>query len=220
MTDRKRVVVLLSGNGSTLQAILDQQPGFHYEVVGVFSNRPGVEGLNRADRAGIPTRCIDHQQFPDRASFDQAMMLEIEQLQPDLLVLAGYMRILTTTFVERFQGKMINTHPSLLPKHKGMNTHRAALESGDSHHGATVHFVTEELDSGGAILQASLTIHPDDSAESLEQRVKTMEQVIYPVAIDWCVTGRITIEDSGVYLDNQPLTPQGYLLEEHNLEPS
>ena len=220
MMDRKRVVVLLSGNGSTLQALLDQQPQFHYEVVGVFSNRPGVEGLNRARRASIPATCLDHTLYSDRAGFDRTMMQEIDRLQPDLVVLAGYMRILSAPFVEHFQGRMINIHPSLLPKHKGMNTHRAALESNDSHHGTTVHFVSEELDSGGAIMQARLAIHPDDSVESLEQRVKAMEQVIYPIAINWCVTGRITIEDSGIYLDNQPLTPQGYLLEEHNLEPS
>ena len=220
MTDRKRVVVLLSGNGSTLQALLDQQPQFHYEVVGVFSNRPAVEGLNRARRSGIPAASLDHTQYPDRASFDRAMMQEIDKLHPDLVVLAGYMRILTAPFVAQFQGRMINIHPSLLPKHKGMNTHQAALESGDSHHGTTVHFVTEELDSGGAIMQARLAIHPEDSVESLEHRVKAMEQVIYPMAIDWCVTGRITIEDSGIHLDKQPLSPQGYLLEEHNLEPS
>ena len=201
---RKRVVVLLSGNGSTLQALIDQQPDSHYDIVGVFSNRPGVFGLQRAANANIPHSTINHQDFSDRGTFDRHMLQAIDQLDPDYVVLAGYMRILSSEFVQHFTGRLINIHPSLLPKHKGLNTYQKALESGDTEHGTTVHFVTEELDSGANILQASLTISPDDTVESVERRVKAMEQKIYPLALDWLCSDRLGCKNSVVWLDNHP----------------
>lgn len=218
MSDNNRVVVLLSGNGSTLQAILDQQSEYQYEVVGVLSNRPGAYGLTRAESAGVPCEHLDHKAFPDRESFDQSFIEKIDQYKPDLLVLAGYMRILSPLFVKHYQGRLINIHPSLLPKHKGLNTYQSALDAGDDRHGTTVHFVTEELDSGANLIQASLAIGEQDTASTLEQRVKVMEQKIYPMAIDWLTSGRMTLQDGVLMLDKQPLGARGYLLEEQNLE--
>ncbi|MCW7553544.1 phosphoribosylglycinamide formyltransferase [Endozoicomonas gorgoniicola] len=215
---RKRVVVLLSGNGSTLQALIDQQPDSHYDIVGVFSNRPGVFGLQRAARANIPHCTINHQDFSDRGTFDQHMLQSIDQLNPDYVVLAGYMRILSSDFIRHFSGRLINIHPSLLPKHKGLNTYQNALALGDREHGTTVHFVTDELDSGAIILQASLPVHPVDTVQTLEQRVKAMEQKIYPLAVDCLCSGRLIGKDSVVWLDNHPLPKQGYLLQEKNLD--
>ena len=215
---RKRVVVLLSGNGSTLQALIDQQPDSHYDIVGVFSNRPGVFGLQRAASANIPHCTINHQDFSDRGTFDQHMLQSIDQLNPDYVVLAGYMRILSSKFVQHFTDRLINIHPSLLPKHKGLNTYQKAIESGDTEHGTTAHFVTEELDSGANILQASLTINPDDNVESVERRVKAMEHKIYPLALDWLCSGRLICKGSAVWLDNQPLPKQGYSVQEKNLD--
>lgn len=215
---RKRIVVLLSGNGSTLQALIDQESNLHYEIVGVFSNRPDAYGLIRAETANIPSQAYDHKLFPDRITFDQQLQTEIEALSPDFLVLAGYMRILSSVFVQHFEGRMINIHPSLLPKHKGTHTHQSALNAGDSEHGTTVHFVTEELDSGATILQASLTITPEDTVKTLEHRIKQMEKKIYPLALDWLCSGRMTCKDNSVTLDNKPLPKQGYLVQESNLD--
>lgn len=216
--NRKRIVILLSGNGSTLQSLIDQQPDYHYEIVGVLSHRPNVYGLQRAKASGIFHKAIDHKDFPDRCTFDQHILQEIEQLNPDYVVLAGYMRILTDSFVQHFSGQLINIHPSLLPKHKGLNTYQSALESADRTHGTTVHFVTEKLDSGACILQASLNIYKDDTVHTLKARVKVMEQKIYPLALDWLCSGRITCVGNAVWLDNQPLPTQGYSVQEDNLD--
>jgi phosphoribosylglycinamide formyltransferase-1 len=218
MTDNNRVVVLLSGSGSTLQAILDQQPEYQYNVVGVISNRPDAYGLTRASAADIDTQSLNHTLFPDRPTFDQALIKKIDAYQPDLVVLAGYMRILSSPFVDHYQGKLINIHPSLLPKHKGLHTYKAALDAGDKEHGTSVHFVTEELDSGSVILQAALEITSEETVSSLEHRVKKMEQAIYPMAIDCITSGRITYTGNTVLLDKQALGPQGYRLTEDNLE--
>ena len=215
---RKRIVVLLSGNGSTLQALIDQQPVSHYEIVGVFSNCPDAYGLQRATNANITGHAVDHKNFPNRSAFDQHLLQKINPLNPDYVVLAGYMRILTNEFVRHFSGRLINIHPSLLPKHKGLNTYQSALALGDREHGTTVHFVTDELDSGAIILQASLPVHPVDTVETLEQRVKAMEHKIYPLAVDWLCSGRLIGKDSVVWLDNHPLPKQGYLLQEENLD--
>ncbi|AMO57135.1 hypothetical protein GZ77_00490 [Endozoicomonas montiporae] len=215
---RKRIVVLLSGNGSTLQALIDHQPDAHYEIIAVFSNRPDAYGLKRAASANIPNHIIDHNDFAERTAFDQHLLQVIKPLNPDYVVLAGYMRILTLAFVQYFSGKLINIHPSLLPKHKGLKTYQSALDSDDNEHGTTVHFVTEELDSGANILQASLPINAADTIESLEQRVKAMEKKIYPLALDWLSSGRISTKNSKVCLDNQPLPKQGYSVQEENLD--
>ena len=218
MNNSKRVVVLLSGNGSNLQAMIDQQPIFSYELVAVLSNRPDAYGLERAKTHNIPTATLDHTTFPQRETFDQQLINEIDQFQPDLVVLAGYMRILSTAFVEHYQNRMINIHPSLLPDYKGMHTYRRVLEDGQTHHGTTVHYVTPELDSGAQLLQASLEITSADTEDSLRQRVQAMEHKIYPLAVHLITSGRLTKQDSVAYLDNKPLNPKGYQLKEHALE--
>ncbi|WP_252176081.1 phosphoribosylglycinamide formyltransferase [Endozoicomonas sp. 4G] len=217
MTDNCRVVVLLSGSGTTLQAILDQQNQYCYQVVGVLSNRPDAYGLERARSAGIDTRSLDHKHFPSRESFDLELMERIDKFKPDLVVLAGYMRILSHAFVKHYQGKLINIHPSLLPKHKGLHTYQSALDAGDKEHGTSVHYVTEELDSGSVVMQGTLNITPADTAKTLEQRVKVMEHYLYPRAIDWIASGRITVEDDVISLDKKPLGPQGYRISEKSI---
>ncbi|MGI9280379.1 MAG: phosphoribosylglycinamide formyltransferase [Endozoicomonas sp.] len=217
MTDNNRVVVLLSGSGTTLQAILDQQNQYSYQVVGVLSNRPDAYGLERAQNASVDTLSLDHKLYASREQFDLELMQRIDGFNPDLIVLAGYMRILSSAFVEHYQGRLINIHPSLLPKHKGLNTYQSALDAGDKEHGTSVHYVTEELDSGSVVLQAALEITSSDTAQTLEQRVKVMEHYLYPKAIDWIVSGRIDIKDDVISLDKKPLGPQGYRLSEKNI---
>lgn len=183
---KKRIVVLVSGNGRNLQAIIDgclcgQING---EIVGVISNKSNAFGLIRASNAGIPTWIIPHQDYKSRESFDAALQQRIDTLDADLVVLAGFMRILSDPFVHHFLGRMVNIHPSLLPKYPGLNTHQRALDSADSEHGATVHFVTPELDGGPVVLQGKLAINPDDSATHLAQRVMDeIELSLYPAAI-------------------------------------
>ena len=217
MTDNNRIVVLFSGNGSTLQAILDQQSTYQYQTVAAISNRPKAYGLERAESAGVKAIALDHKQSADRDQFDQSLIEQIDQFQPALVVLAGYMRILSPAFVEHYKGRLVNIHPSLLPKHKGLNTYQSALDAGDSEHGTSVHFVTEELDSGAVIAQASTTIKPDDTPASLESRVKVLEQKVYPEAIDWIVSGRITQNGSAILLDQKPLDSQGVQISEQQL---
>ncbi len=218
MTDNNRIVVLFSGNGSTLQSILDQQSKYQYQTAAAISNRPAAFGLQRAEKAGVKTIALDHKQFQDRNSFDKALIEQINQFEPALVVLAGYMRILSSEFVEHYQGRLVNVHPSLLPKHKGLNTYQSALDAGDSEHGTSVHFVTEELDSGAVILQASTPINRTDTTDSLEERIKRMEQKVYPEAIDWIVSGRITQNGQTILLDHQPLDSHGVRITEQQLE--
>ena len=218
LNSAKRVVVLLSGNGSNLQAMIDQQPKYSYQIVAVVSNRPNAYGLERACQHHIPTATLNHTDFSDRESFDLRLMQEIDQYKPDLVVLAGYMRILSTSFVKHYQNRLINIHPSLLPDYKGMHTYRRVLEDKQTLHGTTVHFVTPELDSGTQLLQAALNVSPADTEESLRQRVQVMEHQIYPLAMHLLTSGRLTIRGSIAYFDNKPLNPQGYQLKEHSLE--
>lgn len=208
----KRIVVLISGSGSNLQAILDQTRAgqINGQVVAVISNRPDAYGLTRAEQAGVEARLLDHQPFADRDSFDAALVELIDSYQPDLVVLAGFMRILTPAFVRHYHGRLFNIHPSLLPKYKGLNTHRRALEAGDTEHGCSVHFVTEELDGGPLIVQARISIDADDDAERLQQRVHRLEHRIYPLAVAWFCAGRLQLSEHGVLLDGQPLAPCGY----------
>lgn len=210
-----RIAVLISGSGTNLQALIDaQQRGeLGGSIVAVVSNRPQAKGLERAERAGIPARLLDHTEFADRESFDQALMELIDQYQPDLIVLAGFMRILTAEFVAHYQGRMMNIHPSLLPKYPGLHTHRRALEAGDSHHGATVHFVTDQLDGGPAIIQARIPIRPDDDEASLMQRVQEQEHHIYPLAVSWFAKGRLHLKNNRCILDGELLPAQGHLIE-------
>ena len=216
--NRKRIVVLLSGNGSTLQALIDQQNRYQYDIVGVLSNRSDAFGLIRAQAASIPDAFLEHKDFPDRAAFDQQFLKLIDSFQPDFIVLAGYMRILSDNVVRHFSGRMVNIHPSLLPRHKGLHTYQSVLDAGDQEHGTTVHFVTEKLDSGAHLIQASLPINSHDTAKTLEERVKRMEQLVYPKAVDWLCSGRIQLSGTKVLLDNEPLPKQGYLIQEQTLD--
>ena len=217
MNANNRVVVLLSGNGSNLQALLDQQSTYSYEIVGVISNSPDAFGLVRAKKAGIPALAIDHTLFSSREVYDQELIKQIDQFNPGLVVLAGYMRILTAPFVSHYSNRLMNIHPSLLPDYKGLHTHRRVLEDHQQQHGTTVHFVTEELDSGAIILQASLPITPKDDEHSLCHRVQKMEHQIYPMAVDLFTSHRLSLSDEGLSLDNKPLGPKGYQLQEQFL---
>ncbi len=205
---RCRVVVLISGNGSNLQAMLDlaNKP---YDIVAVLSNKDGAYGLRRAADAGISTHVVPHTAYPDRETFDRAMIEVIDEYQPDLVVLAGFMRILSSAFVQHYQGRLINIHPSLLPKYKGTRTHQRALEAGDKEHGVSVHFVTEELDGGPVVRQAVVDILPGDDADSLAARVADEEHKIYPEVVSWFARKRLELTDSGVLLDGSPLGAEG-----------
>jgi phosphoribosylglycinamide formyltransferase-1 len=201
-TRAKRIVVLISGNGRNLQAIIDGCASgiINGSVVGVIANKAEAYGLTRASNANIPTWIIPHQDYADRASFDAALQTQIDQLDADLIVLAGFMRILTDDFVRHFLGRMINIHPSLLPKYPGLNTHQRALDAGDSEHGATVHFVTPELDDGPAVLQGKLQINADDNAETLATRVMhEIELSLYPAAVALYCDGKIQLTTTAPY---------------------
>ena len=190
---KARLVVLASGNGSNFQAIIDacESGRLDAEIVLLVVNRPGAYALERAAKHGIPSQLIDHKAYADREAFDAAMAEAIDEVRPDWIIMAGFMRILTDAFVEHFRGRLINIHPSLLPKYPGMNTHARALEAGDRQHGATVHFVTPTVDAGPPIVQGRLEIFADDDVETLKQRIHGVEHRIYPLAIDWLVQGRI-----------------------------
>lgn len=203
------VAVLISGGGSNLQALIDaRQAGeLPVELRAVISNRADAYGLTRAARAGIPTRVLSHKAFGSRAEYDRALAALLDELAPGLVVLAGFMRILTPEFVAGFRGRMFNIHPSLLPKYPGLHTHRRVLEAGDSEHGATVHFVTAELDGGPPVLQARVRVLPGDTAEHLAARVLAQEHRIYPLAVRWFATGRLWLDEAGrPVLDGRPLS--------------
>ena len=200
------VVVLISGNGSNLQALIDvAAAGGPYTIRAVISNRPGVHGLERAAAAGIPTRVVDHTGFPDRDSFDAALADEIETFDAQLIVLAGFMRILTTAFVNRFAGRMLNIHPSLLPAFQGLHTHRRALEAGADEHGASVHFVTGELDGGPIIAQARVPVHDGDTESALAARVLRREHELLPQVVTWYAQDRLALREERVWFDGTPL---------------
>lgn len=202
------VVVLISGNGSNLQALIDavQTGRVHARIAAVISNRPDAYGLQRATTAGIPAEMLDHTGFDSREAFDQALQEQIDSFQPDLVVLAGFMRILTPAFVTHYTGRMLNIHPSLLPLYKGIHTHRRVLEDGGSEHGVSVHFVTPELDGGPVIMQAKVPVLPSDTEDSLAQRVHVQEHVIYPRVVKWFVEGRLKLVNNQVVLDGSVLT--------------
>lgn len=212
------IVVLLSGSGSNFQAILDasKKSSFPQEIRAVISNNPIAKGLLRASDAGIPAIILDHRAYQDRESYDTALANLIHRFNPKLVVLAGFMRILTADFVKQFEGRMINIHPALLPKYKGLNTHQRAIDSGDTHHGATVHFVTPELDDGPNILQAGLTINENDTADTLATRVLELEHKIYPMVVDWYMNDRVKMFENQCYLDQYLLPESGYELNDEN----
>ncbi len=206
------VAVLISGNGSNLQALIDASSNSNYRIVGVISNKPDAFGLQRAQRADIATHVIDHRLYPDRISFDRDLINKLDELQPRLIVLAGFMRILSSEFVRHFKGHIINIHPSLLPKYPGTNTHQRVLEAGDKEHGVSIHFVTEHLDGGPVIAQAAITIEPDDSADTLQQRVHVEEHRIYPQVVSMFAAGRLEMGEQTALLDDQILPIGGIRL--------
>ncbi len=205
------VVVLISGSGSNLQAIIDAiGAGLPAEIRAVFSNEPQAYGLTRAREAGIPAEVIDHRDYADRESFDRALMARIDHYQPALIVLAGFMRILSEDFVNHYRGRMLNIHPSLLPRYQGLNTHQRVLDAGDATHGVSVHFVTPELDGGPVILQAEIPVHADDDAGQLADRIHQQEHLIYPLVIRWFAEGRLQLDDDTVRLDGKPVESLRY----------
>jgi phosphoribosylglycinamide formyltransferase 1 len=207
MTARLPLVVLISGSGSNLQAIIDAAADdLPVEIRAVISNVDSAYGLERARQAGIETRVLNHRGFNDRASYDLALGDLIDEYNPGLVILAGFMRILTPELVKRFHGHMFNIHPSLLPKFRGLHTHQRALEAGEKVHGASVHFVTAELDGGPIILQARVPVLEGDTPDTLAARVLTQEHLIYPTAIRWFAEGSLRLEGDQVYRDGQPLT--------------
>ncbi|KRP46884.1 phosphoribosylglycinamide formyltransferase-1 [Pseudomonas libanensis] len=208
------VVVLLSGTGSNLQALIDstRTGDSPVRIAAVISNRSDAYGLQRARDAGIDTRSLDHKAFDGREAFDRALIELIDDFEPKLVVLAGFMRILSADFVRHYEGRLLNIHPSLLPKYKGMHTHQRALEAGDSEHGCSVHFVTEELDGGPLVVQAVVPVESGDSAQTLAQRVHTQEHRIYPLAVRWFAEGRLILGDQGALLDGQLLAASGHLI--------
>ena len=202
-----RIAVLVSGNGSNLQALINAQLGKQLsgQIVGVLSNKAEAYALRRAEDANIATAVISHQNFPNRESFDVAMHQQLLAWQVDLVILAGFMRILTPEFVSQWQGKMLNIHPSLLPFYKGMNTHQRVLNTGDRLHGCTVHFVTAELDAGQSIAQSVIQVSLQDTAESLAQRVHELEHFIYPQVVQWLCNGQLTWENGQAYFNQKLL---------------
>ncbi len=206
-----KLVILISGSGSNLQSFIDQCQSrkLNAEVACVISNKPDAYGLERAKLAGIPTQTLDHKCFATREDFDQALIKLIAPFNPDLIILAGFMRILTPELVNRFCGKLVNIHPSLLPKYPGLNTHQRAIEAKESKAGATVHFVTEELDGGPPILQANVDITESDTAQLLAEKVLSVEHVIYPLAVKWVLSKAIELKKGKVYFHNNLIEKTG-----------
>ena len=204
----KKLVILISGRGSNMEAIVRAcaSEGWPARVAAVIANRPDAAGLAFAASHGIATAVIDHRQFPDRDSFDAALAEQIDAFAPDLIVLAGFMRVLTSRFVDRYTGRMLNVHPSLLPSFPGLKTHQQALDAGVKLHGASVHFVTSKLDHGPIVLQSAVPVEADDTAATLAARVLVTEHIIYPRAVRWFVEGRLALDGARVTLT--PSEPQ------------
>ncbi|MFZ7200449.1 phosphoribosylglycinamide formyltransferase [Avibacterium avium] len=211
----KKIVVLISGEGQTLQSIIDacKVGDIPAQICAVIANKANAYGLQRAKMAEIPTALFERKDYADNLAMDQAIGDYIAELGADLIVLAGYMKILTAEFTQRFAGKILNIHPSLLPKYPGLHTYQRALEAGDQEHGTTVHFVNEEVDGGAIVLQAKVPIFPDDTIADIEQRVKYQEQQIYPLVINWFVTERLRLKEGKAYLDQCALPENGYAAE-------
>lgn len=208
---KARLVVLISGGGSNLQSFIDacENGSLNADVGAVISNKVGVKGLERAAKANIPGIVMDHRAFDSREEFDENLAELIESFNPDLVILAGFMRILTADFVTRFLGKLINIHPSLLPAYPGLHTHQRAIDAGDKEAGATVHFVTPELDGGPSILQASVNIESGDNADDLAARVLGYEHQIYPMAAQWFCQGRLVMKNGTAVMDGEALGENG-----------
>lgn len=211
MKKRAKLVVLISGSGSNLQAFLDacKTGELNADISCVISNKASAYGLVRAQEAGIATAVLSHKDYNSREDYDRALLACVEQYQPDLVILAGFMRILTAEFVNPLYGRLMNIHPSLLPKYPGLHTHQRAIDAGDSEAGVTVHFVSAELDAGPVIVQARVPVQTGDSAELLASRVLVQEHKIYPLAAQWFIDGRLRCDAEVAYLDGQPLPVTG-----------
>jgi phosphoribosylglycinamide formyltransferase-1 len=201
------LVVLISGSGSNLQAIIDaiEKDSLNATIQAVISNRPAAFGLERAQRHGISTIALDHTEFDSREAFDARLMQEIERFQPDVIVLAGYMRILTERFILHFSPNLLNIHPSLLPKYQGLHTHQRVLENNDEQHGVSIHVVTPELDAGPVILQGEFTVDSIDDVDSLQQKAHKLEHQMYPLVISWLSEKRLTFNQGLPVFDNETL---------------
>lgn len=210
-----RLVILISGSGSNMVAIADAvtSGSIEADVAAVICNRPDAAGVQKARDRDLQVDVLDHKSFPSREAFDAALQQCIDQYEPDLVILAGFMRILTPDFVAHYQGRLLNIHPSLLPKYQGLHTHQRALDAGDHEHGVTVHFVTEVLDDGPNVIQAVVPVYDGDDAASLQQRVHTQEHIIYPIAVKWFVEGRLRMDNNRALLDGNPLPASGLRLE-------
>jgi phosphoribosylglycinamide formyltransferase-1 len=212
MTDKTpSLVMLISGRGSNMEAFIRAiaEGALDARIAGVISNVAGAPGLDLARQANLPTRVLPHGDYPDRESFDAALGNEVASNKPDLVILAGFMRILTPEFVDRFAGMLLNIHPSLLPKYPGLNTHQRAIDAGDAEAGATVHYVTGELDGGPAIMQVRLPIQPEDTADSLAQRLLPLEHQLYPAAAKLHLSGKLTLTNGTLVLDGKTIPPTG-----------
>ncbi|KKO48003.1 phosphoribosylglycinamide formyltransferase [Arsukibacterium sp. MJ3] len=212
----KSIVVLISGNGSNLQAIIDAcASGFIAgRVTAVISNKTAVYGLHRAADAGIANHALSHKKVASRDAYDKELLSLIDSYQPDLVVLAGFMRILTAGFVNHYNGKLLNIHPSLLPKYQGLHTHQRAIDAGDTKHGCSVHFVTEQLDGGPVILQSKVPVFPEDDVKAVAARVHEQEHQLYPLVIRWFCQNRLQQRGDEAWLDNKLLSEQGYANDE------
>jgi phosphoribosylglycinamide formyltransferase-1 len=207
MRAMRNIVILISGRGTNMQAIVGiaQQQNWNCRIAAVISNRPDAKGLEFAASHGIATAVVANKDFADRESFDAALQAAIDHFAPDLVVLAGFMRILTAPFVDHYRGRMMNIHPSLLPSFPGLATHRQALAAGVKLHGATVHFVTPDLDHGPIVAQAAVPVFPNDSEQTLAERVLEQEHLLYPQAVRWFIDGRLQLVDGRVQLTDLPL---------------
>lgn len=211
----KKIVVLIGGSGSNLEAILRwlQTCERPIECVKVISHREGVLGLKRAKRFGVPTEVVDHKTFEDRASFEQVLAHHLDCCQPDWILLAGFMRVLSAPFVARYPNHIINIHPSLLPKYRGLNTHQRVLQAKDPVHGCSVHWVTQELDGGPVIAQAKLEVDPTETPQILQSRVLNLEHKLYPLVLSWIAQDKLKFEANTLYFENQPIPKSGFLVD-------
>ena len=202
-----RTAILISGSGSNLQSFIDRtaEGRSALDLAVVFSNQPDAYGLTRAREAAIDTVCVEHGDFDSREAFDQAVAAELDKWQPQLLILAGFMRILSPWLVQHYEGRILNIHPALLPLYPGLDTHKRVLDAGDEYHGSTVHFVTEELDGGPRILQGRICVAPTTDPQELMSRVQAVEHQAYPTAADWFGQGRLKFRDNSAWLDGERL---------------
>jgi phosphoribosylglycinamide formyltransferase-1 len=203
------IVVLISGNGSNLQALIDASRASNFKIRAVISNKADAFGLQRAERENIPTLTISHRHYATREDFDLQLIEAIEDFEPDLIVLAGFMRILSPRFVHHYAGRILNIHPSLLPDYTGVDTHQRVLDAGEKEHGVSVHFVTGELDGGPVIAQEKVTIYAGDTAAELAARVAAKEHIVYPKVVSWFAAGRLRLQANNAYLDNDKLPATG-----------